>query len=142
MAKQYTGIDGALYVDNVKVARVNNWSFSASADTLEITSLGDYARNYVYGVQSYSGSATLFYYENVSNLIEGTALMNDVLRTTQTPTEPTHTMELRFDNGSQVRRVTFKCALNQVEISASSGEIVQANVTFTVCGPLTAVTMV
>jgi hypothetical protein len=142
MAKQYTGIDGALFVDNVKIARVSNWSFNASADTLEITSLGDYARNYVYGVQSFSGSATLFYYENASNLIEGRAAMDDVVRTTATPTEPTHTMELRFDNGSTARRVAFKCALNQVEISASSGEIIQANITFTVCGPLTTVTMI
>jgi len=142
MAKQFTGIDGALYVDSVKVARVSNWSFSASVDTLEITSLGDFARDYIHGVQSFSGSATLFYYENASNLIEGSAMMTDVIRTTQTPTEPTHTMELRFDNGSQARRVAFKCALNQVEISAASGEIVQANVSFTVCGPLTTVTLV
>ena len=142
MAKQFTGIDGALYVDDVKVARVSNWSFTASVDTREITSLGDYARNYVQGVQSFSGSATLFYYENASNLIEGRAMMTDVIRTTQTPTEPTHTMELRFDNGSQARRVAFKCALNQVEISATTGEIIQANVSFTVCGPLTTVTMV
>jgi hypothetical protein len=142
MAKQYTGIDGALYADSVKIAKVSNWSFTASADTLETTSLGDFARNYVYGVQSSNGTATLFYYENASNLIEGSALMNDVIRTTQTPTEPTHTMELRFDGGSQTRRIAFKCALNQVEISATSGEIIQANVSFTVCGPLTTVTMV
>ena len=142
MAKQYTGIDGALYVDDVKVARVSNWSFSGSADILETTSLGDFARNYVYGVQSFNGSATLFYYENASNLIEGNALLSDVVRTTQTPTEPTHTMELRFDGGSQTRKIAFKCALNQVEISASTGEIIQANVSFTVCGPLTTVTMV
>lgn len=142
MAKQYTGIDGALYVDSVKVARVSNWSFTASVDTLETTSLGDYARDYVHGVQSFSGTATLFYYENASNLIEGRSLFTDVIRTTQTPTEPTHTLELRFDNGSQARRLVFKCALNQVEISATTGEIIQANVNFTVCGPLTTVTMV
>ena len=142
MAKQFTGIDGALYVDDVKVARVSNWSFSGSADILETTSLGDFARNYVYGVQSFSGSATLFYYENASNLIEGRGMLTDVIRTTQTPTEPTHTMELRFDGGSQARKIVFKCALNEVEISASTGEIIQANVNFTVCGPLTTVTMV
>jgi hypothetical protein len=142
MAKQYTGIDGALYVDDAKVARVSSWSFDASADVLETTSLGDFARNYVYGVQSFSGSATLFYYENDLNLIEGSALMSDVIRTSQTPTEPTHVMELRFDNGSQARKISFKCALNEVSISATSGEIIEANVSFTVCGPLSTVTVV
>ena len=137
MAKQYTGIDGALYVDNVKVARVSAWSFSANADVLETTSLGDFARNYVYGVQSFNGSATIFYYENASNLIDGSGLLTDVVRTTQTPTEPTHILELRFSGGSTNRAVKFKCALNTVEISATTGEIIQANITFTVCGALT-----
>lgn len=136
MAKQYTGIDGALYADDVKVARVSEWSFSAEADTLETTSLGDYARDYVYGVQSFSGSAIIFYYENDQNQIEGRSLLSDVIRTTQTPTEPTHVLELRFDNGSINRSVKFKCALNSVEIAASTGEIIQASISFTVCGPL------
>lgn len=138
MAKQYTGIDGALYVDDVKVARVSTWSFSANADVLETTSLGDFARNYVYGIQSFTGNATIFYYENASNLIDGSGLLTDVVRTTQTPTEPTHVLELRFSGGSTTRSVKFKCVLNTVEISASTGEIIQANVTFTVCGALVA----
>lgn len=142
MAKQFTGIDGALYVDDVKVARVSEFSFSADAEILDRTSLGDYARNYVYGVQSFSGSATLFYYENNSNQIEGSSLLTDVVRTTATPTEPTHVLELRFGGGSQNRAVKFKCALNTVEISATTGEIVQAQISFTVCGPLTTVTLV
>jgi hypothetical protein len=142
MAKQYTGIDGALYVDDVKVARVSEWSFSAEAETLETTSLGDFARDYVYGLQSFSGSATVFYYENASNQIEGKSLLSDVIRTTATPTEPTHTLELRFLNGSKTRSVKFKCALNSVEISASTGEIIQAQISFTVCGPLTSASLV
>jgi len=137
MAKQYTGIDGALYVDDVRVARVSEWSFSANADVLETTSLGDFARDYVYGVQSFTGSATIFYYENASNLIEGRTLLTDVVRTSQTPTEPTHVLELRLSGGSTNRAVKFKCALNTVEITATTGEIIQANVSFTVCGALT-----
>ena len=141
MAKQYTGIDGCLYANSVKIARVSNWSFSAEADTLETTSLGDYARDYVYGVQSFSGSATIFYYENDSNQIEGKTLLSDLIRTTQTPTEPTHELELQFRNGSVNRSVKFKCALNSVQIAASTGEIITAGIDFTVCGPLIAATL-
>jgi len=142
MAKQFTGIDGALLVDGVKVAKVSDWSFDGSVNLLETTTLGDYARNYVSGIQQFNGSAKLFYYENAANKIEGSALMDDVLRTTQTPTEPTHTMELQLNNGAQARKIAFKCALNQVQVSASAGEIIEASVSFTVCGPLTTVTMV
>ena len=136
MAKQYTGIDGALYADGAKVGRVSEWSFTAEADVLETTSLGDFARDYVYGVQSFSGSATVFYYENNSNAIEGGNLLTDVIRTGATPTDPTHQLELRFGGGSKTRSVKFKCALNSVEITAAAGEIVQASISFTVCGPL------
>lgn len=142
MAKQYTGIDGSLLLDNVQVARVSNWSFTANADTLETTSLGDFARNYVYGVQSFTGTATIFYYENASNLIEGRAIMDDLLRTTQTPTEPTHTIELRFSGGSATRAVKFRCALTSVEVAASVGEIIQATINFTVCGALTTANLI
>ena len=136
MAKQYTGIDGALYVDDVKVARVSSWSFSGQAETLETTSLGDFARDYVYGVQSFSGSATVFYYENAANQIEGKSLLSDVIRTTETPAEPTHVLDLRLGNGSKTRNVKFKCALNSVDVSAATGEIIQSQISFTVCGPL------
>jgi hypothetical protein len=142
VAKQYTGIDGSLLLDNVQVARVSNWSFSANADVLETTSLGDFARNYVYGVQSFTGTATVFYYENNSNLIEGRAIMDDLLRTTQTPTEPTHTLELRFSGGSATRAVKFRCALTSVEIAASVGEIIEATINFTVCGALTTANLI
>ena len=142
MAKQYTGIDGALYVDDVKIARVSDWSFSGTAETLETTSLGDFARDYVYGVQSFSGSATVFYYENASNQIEGKSLLSDVIRTTQTPTEPTHVLELKFNNGSKSRNVKFKCVLNEVQISAVTGEIIQSQISFTVCGPLVTAALV
>ena len=60
--KQFTGIDGALYADGNKVARVSAWSFSASAAVLPTTTLGDYAATAIYGIQSFSGNCSVFYY--------------------------------------------------------------------------------
>jgi hypothetical protein len=142
MAKQFTGIDGALYADGNKVARVSDWSISASAESLETTSLGDFARTYIYGRQGFSGSCTLYYYEDDAGKINGAALLSDTLRTTQTPTEPTHTMELRFDGGASTRRLSFKVLLQDVQISASVGGVIQAQVSFTVTGALTAASFV
>ena len=141
MAKQFTGIDGSLYVDSSKVARVSEWTFNATADTLETTSLGDFARDYIYGIQSFTGTATIFYYENDSGQIEGGNLLTDVIRTTQTPTDPTHSMDLRLSGGAAGQRtLRFDCALNNVEITAVTGEIIQSSISFTVCGPLTTAT--
>ena len=135
--KHFTGIDGALYADGAKVGKIRDWSFQAAAATLDCTTLGDFANRYVYGIQSFSGACTLLYYESDAGSIVGNNLLTDVVRTTQTPTEPTHTMELRYENGAKVHAVSFKCLLNNVTMAASAGEIVTAQVNFTVTGPLT-----
>lgn len=142
MTKQYTGIDGALYADGVKIGRVTEWQLSGAADALDTTTLGDAAKTYAYGIQSFSGSLTLLYYENDASLIEGSVLLGDVLRTTATPTATTHTLDLRMNNGSRTRSLVFKCLLNQVTISASAGEVITAEVSFTVTGQLTTASVV
>jgi hypothetical protein len=141
MSKQYTGIDGALYVDGVKVGRVTAWSLDAQSDTLETTTLGDAARKYVYGLQGYGGTLTVQYYEDDAGKIDGGALLGDVLRTTATPTTATHALDLRLNNGSRTRSLAFNALLNNVSISASVGEIITAEVSFTVSGPLTTATV-
>ena len=141
MAKQFTGIDGALYADGNKVARVSAWTFSASAAALPTTTLGDFASTAIYGIQTFSGTCTIYYYEKDGGGIDGSALMSDVMRTTQTPTEPTHELQLRYDNGATTHEVKFKCLLNQVAIAATAGDIVTAQITFSVTGPLQTATI-
>lgn len=141
MAKHFTGIDGALYADGNRVGKITEWSFSGSAETLETTTLGDFAKTYVYGIQSFSGSCTLLYYEADAGKIDGSALLADVMRTTQTPTDSTHELELRYQNGAVTHAVRFDCLLPSVSVSASAGEIVTADISFTVTGPLKASTI-
>ena len=141
MAKQFTGQDGSLYVDGSKVGKVTSWSFDANAETLDCTTLGDFARQFVYGLQSYSGSCSLLYYEKDGGSIDGSALMTDVVRTSAVSTSQTHTLELRYSNGAKTHKVTFKCLLPSVSITSSVGEIATADVQFTVSGPLTSSTL-
>ena len=141
MAKQFTGIDGSLYVDGSRVGKVTSWSFDAGADTLECTTLGDFARKYIYGLQTYSGSISLLYYEKDGGTIDGSAMLDDVIRTNATETEPKHTLELRYSNGAKVHKVTFKCLFPAVSVVSSVGEIATAEIEFTVSGPLTTATL-
>lgn len=141
MARQYSGIDGRLLINGNNVGKVKNWSINGSVDTLETTSLADFARDYSAGLQSFSGSATLFYYQNESGLIEGAALFDDVFRVDRTPEDTKTELSLRFNNGNKTRQVTFDCILNQVDVTASAGDVVEANVNFTVCGPLKTATL-
>jgi hypothetical protein len=140
--KYFSGIDGSFYADGNKIARVSAWTFSANAAALDTTTLGDFATTAVYGIQSFTGSCTLYYYEKDAGAIDGgTELMSDVFRTTQTPTNPTHELVLRYDNGAKTHEVKFKCLLNQVQIAATAGDIVTASVNFQVTGPLQTATI-
>ena len=142
MAKQFTGQDGALYADGNKVGRVSTWSFNATAAPLNTTTLGDFATTAIYGIQSFTGTCSVYYYEKDGGGIDGSALMSDVMRTTQTPTEPTHELILRYQNGAATHEVKFKCLLNNVTIAAAAGEIVMAEISFQVTGPLQTATIV
>ena len=140
--KYFTGIDGSFYADGNKIARVSSWTFAANAASLNTTTLGDFATTAIYGIQSFTGSCTLYYYEKDAGAIDGgTELMSDVFRTTQTPTNPTHELVLRYENGARTHEVKFKCLLNQVQIAATAGDIVTANVNFQVTGPLQTATI-
>ena len=140
--KYFTGIDGSFYADGNKIARVSSWTFSANAAALNTTTLGDFATTAIYGIQSFTGSCTLYYYEKDAGAIDGgTELMADVFRTTQTPTNPTHELVLRYENGARTHEVKFKCLLNQVQIAATAGDIVTAAVNFQVTGPLQTATI-
>ena len=141
MAKQFTGQDGALYADGNKVGRVSTWSFNATAAPLNTTTLGDFATTAIYGIQSFTGTCSVYYYEKDGGGIDGSALMSDVMRTTQTPTEPTHELILRYQNGAATHEVKFKCLLNNVTIAAAAGEIVMAEISFQVTGPLQTATI-
>jgi hypothetical protein len=65
----YSGKDGSLSLVTTSattaIAKVSNWSISATVDTLETTVLTESDRSYVPGLRTISGSATIFYYDSM-----------------------------------------------------------------------------
>ena len=140
MAKHFTGIDGSLRVDGTQIAKLSEWTFTAETSTLETTSLGYFARQFVPGIQSFSGSATAYYYVTAANTVDGGALLEDVIRTSATNTVATHTILLRLADTTN-REVEFKCVVTSVSISCRVGDLVTASIAFTASGALTKATM-
>ena len=141
MGKQYTGIDGSLHVAGSQVARVTDWSFDAAVETLETTSLGDFAKTYISGLQEASGSCSVFYYETDANKINAESLITDVMRTTARPNEAKVSMELRLAGGSKTRSLAFDAIITSVNIAAQVGDVIKADIEFAVSGALKTVTM-
>lgn len=138
MAKHFTGADGALYVGGTRIAKVRNWSISGSVETLNVTRTDDTAAKFIYGRQSYSGSCTALYYEDDASALEASALLSNIIRTSGTSATATATLLLELAANRQIQATVL---FTQADISASTGDIVSANLSFVVTGNLTVATM-
>ena len=135
MAKYFTGIDGALLVDGIQVARISDWQFTAQTASLETTSLGKYAREYISGLQSFSGAATIYYYTDDNGNLDCQRLLNEVIRTGPANRNPVHQITLRLQE-TPPREVTFKVLITAAEMQASVGQVVTAQIAFVGSEPL------
>jgi len=135
MAKYFTGIDGELRFNGKRVAKVASWSFNAQTSTLETTTLGDYAREYVGGIQSYSGSASIYYYTDNNGALEGSDLLKEVIRVGPPDLAPAYEMVLRVQR-QPLRQVKLKVVITSAELTAAPGELIAAQISFVGTEPL------
>jgi hypothetical protein len=141
MAKFFTGRDGRLLLGADTLVKVTSWSMSAELETLECTTLGDSQRSYVPGVQSFSGSAALLYYIDTDGTNDASTLLRKVVRTAGVTESDVVVLTLRLVDGT----TNYDCQLNayitSVNIGASVGELITAQISFQGTGALATVTV-
>lgn len=128
----YSGKDGKLLVGTTTLARVRNWSFNGTVDTLETTALSDKAREYTWGLKSATGSATIFYHDEAAGSVK-TVL--DPCITTGDPTQVT--LELQWGS----KKLKFNAWINSANLGMSTGEVMSAEISFTMTGNYNTVTL-
>ena len=143
MAKVYTGRDGLMQLGGTTLAKVVNFSLSATLETLETTTLNESIRSYTPGISTYSGSATLLYYKDDANNINTTELLNKLYRTGTAGISSTDTVELTFRwvDGADNNDITLTAYITSASIGASTGELVQAEIAFQGTGALSTVSI-
>lgn len=141
MAKVFTGKDGRLLIDGVEQIKVTNWSLTGNLEMLETTSLGDSQRTYAPGVQEFSGSATLLYYNDGAGRNDAAAALKKVLRISGVSDGDTVDMRLRLVEGATNSDVRLTTYITSVSLGASVGEVSSAQISFQGTGALTAVTI-
>ena len=62
-----TGADGMLKYGNSACVKVRNWSLSINRDAIDVSCLNTYDREYVAGLRSATGSATLLLRPNTKD---------------------------------------------------------------------------
>jgi hypothetical protein len=141
MAKVYTGRDGRLLIDGLEQIKVTTWSMSGNLETLETTSLGDNQRTYVPGVQDFSGSATLLYYNDGTGRNDAATALKHLLRIGAVAESDTVDLRLRLSEGSSNHDVRLTAYITNASFGASVGEVSSAQISFQGTGALTAVTI-
>jgi hypothetical protein len=128
----YSGKDGTLTYNGSSVAKVSNWSFSSSVDTLETTAISDSDRSYVPGLRQYSGSATVFYYDDAPK-----PLLQRIIGTSAVSESDTLALKLGWGG----KYVQGNVIITSGELNCAVGEVMQATIQFQFTGTLTGVTL-
>jgi hypothetical protein len=141
MTKAFTGKDGRLLLDGVDQIKVTNWSLTGNLEMLETTSLGDNQRSYCPGVQDFSGSATLLYYNDGTGRNDAALALRKVLRIDGVSQGDTVDMRLRLVEGNSNHDVRLATYVTSVSFGASVGEVSSAQINFQGTGALSEVTL-
>ena len=141
--------------DRHRIAKVQSWNFTSNSEVIETTALGDTVKSYLGSATSGEGSATLMFYEDeMSGLVEterehylDTYELTDILFPRSEP--PLVLMSLCVD-GSPAEVVgtggkstelfksnfVFNAYITSAAVSASYGEVVTIETSFTIDGAL------
>jgi len=128
----YSGKNGTLTYNGNSVAKVSNWSFSSSVDTLETTAISDSERSYVPGLRQATGSATIFYYDDAPK-----PLLERIIGTSAV--SESDILSLKLGWGSKY--VQGNVIITSGELNCAVGEVMQATVQFQFTGAVTGVSL-
>lgn len=127
----FSGKDGSLTFAGTSVARVRNWSFTGNVDAMETTNLGVAARRYEPGLKSATGQASVFYHD------DNDSLKNTLDNCITTGAPAKGEMQLKWDD----KLLKFTCIVTSVAITCSTGEVMSADISFTMDGDYTTTTL-
>jgi hypothetical protein len=114
---------------------------TGNLETLETTTLGDSQRSYTPGVQEFSGSASLLYYNDDADRNDAATALKKVLKVAGISDSDTVTMTLRLVEGNANHDVQLTAYITSVSFGAAVGEVSRADISFQGTGALTAVTI-
>ena len=127
----YSGKDGSLEFDNVAIGRIRSWNLQSTFDTLDVTDLGDIARSYTPGLKGATGSASLIYHDD--NTEVKTVLEHCITTGTPTPAK----FELIYDS----KKIEFDGYVNSADVTCATGEVMSADISFTMTGDYKSLTL-
>lgn len=144
----YSGIQGELYIEGQKAAKVRNWSMNTSLSLLDTTTLGDTDTTTVPGIRTNTGSCQIYYYNPtmvVGDNNSASELINKLIKAGTDGVAPEAEevvlkLSLTNETGTPTH-VECPVYLTSVSMSCAVGEVVSADVAFQVNGAFTRVVL-
>ena len=136
----YSGKDGRLLIDGTAAAKVRNWSYQASMQTLETTTLGDLDRTITNGIRSHSGACSLFYYASaaIPSTNSASTLINKLVKAAtdgQGAEAQEVTLRLKVEDGTpNGKYIEGQCLLTSASMQMAVGEVLSAEIAFEFIG--------
>ena len=139
MAGFYSGKEGELLIGGTKVAKVRSWSFTFNQAVLETVSLEDTDRTIIHGTRSYTGSASVYYYQDVAGGGAGqlSTLITDIMKQGSSNGDGTNAesvamdFKLRIKDGSTDGRfIQFSAIPTSFSMTSAVGEVIAADISF------------
>ena len=131
-------------VGSTAVATVTTWSFTASQETLDITTLGDHDRKLVGGTRSVSGSASISWY-SASGATAGdkmaSTLMGNLIKLDGSVSDQVALTLGITDYDNQEKSITMTVVLTSIAMTSSQGEVLSAEVSFEAADAITTFTL-
>lgn len=150
MSSYFSGQSGALLIDGVQAARVQNWSFNSSATLLDTTTLGDTDATSTYGIRTTTGQCRIYYYQDQPGANgDASTLLRKLIKSRTTgnvagvAAEPENvTLRLLIEDGTtNGKYIEFSTLITNVSMSMAVGEVLAADIAFQANGAPTGLTL-
>mgnify|MGYP006908374935 CR=1 FL=1 len=125
----FHGSGGSLSIGGTSVAQVQEWTVTHNAEMVETTSLGQSARSFSKGLESFEGSAEVIVSDDDDT---GFTNFNQQLKTGTALSAIFY-----YDSTSSDASVSGNVLISSVETSLSNDDVARFSVTFTGTGGLT-----
>ena len=140
----YSGSDWFMKVGGTNAATITTWSFTASQETIDITTLSDRDRKLMGGTRSVSGSASISWYSDTTNAAANTTtqtLIGNLIKTDGTASDEVDLILGITDHASTEKTITMRVILTSIAMTSSQGEVLSAEVSFEAVSAPSALTL-
>ncbi len=135
----FSGIQGQLFINGTRAAKVSTWTINSTIGLLDTTSLADTDRTSIYGTRSTTGNCSIYYYQpTVGTDGDASTLLNALIKARTANANPgvaphadSLVLRLLIDDSTEGGKfVEVDANLTSASMMMAVGTVLQAAISF------------